>query len=365
MKLLYVTYIDFGENKTSGSLMRPQKMYQAFLDLGFEVKLLECQQNKYFERRKKVKEVFHWLENNTPDVCYIESPSGPIFNQIDIELIKMIHRKNIPIGYFYRDAFWLFNNKMKSIPWFKQKIIIYLNKYLIRILEKNVDIVYLPSESVKELFNFCKFKNMHLLPPAADLNFEIDNNAFLEKRTCIYVGAVTEVDGIADLIEAFQLLNSNNMTIKLVIICRKKEWDVIKDQIIDNNKYPDWLKIVHASGNYLKQYYETADLAIIPRKKNKYIDISMPVKLFEYIGFGKPIISTPRIETARFIKQNECGIICEDNVASIAEAIEMFYNDKELRNNLYTNVKKVAEKNQWSNRAQKVIDDLEEIKGKI
>ena len=40
MRLLYITYIDFGESK-SGSSVRPQKIYKAFLDAGHEVKLLQ------------------------------------------------------------------------------------------------------------------------------------------------------------------------------------------------------------------------------------------------------------------------------------------------------------------------------------
>ena len=43
MTILYITFIDFGEFK-SGSSVRPQKMYDAFRQLGHEVKLLEGQQ---------------------------------------------------------------------------------------------------------------------------------------------------------------------------------------------------------------------------------------------------------------------------------------------------------------------------------
>ena len=63
MKLLYITYIDFTENPKSGSAVRPQKMYKAFLEHGVDVKLLECQQNKRKQRKEKVKEILHWLDS--------------------------------------------------------------------------------------------------------------------------------------------------------------------------------------------------------------------------------------------------------------------------------------------------------------
>ena len=40
MKLLYITYIDFGDFR-SGSSVRPQMMYRAFKELGCEIKLLQ------------------------------------------------------------------------------------------------------------------------------------------------------------------------------------------------------------------------------------------------------------------------------------------------------------------------------------
>ncbi len=39
MLILYITYVDINSG-TSGSSVRPQKMYRAFLDAGHEVKLL-------------------------------------------------------------------------------------------------------------------------------------------------------------------------------------------------------------------------------------------------------------------------------------------------------------------------------------
>lgn len=37
------------------------------------------------------------MDSNTPDICYIESPIGPIFNQIDLKLIKKVHNMGVPI----------------------------------------------------------------------------------------------------------------------------------------------------------------------------------------------------------------------------------------------------------------------------
>lgn len=362
MQLLYITYIDFGTNKASGSSVRPQKMYDAFIKNGIDVKLLECQQNRRAERKKRVQAVLDWLDDNTPDMCYIESPSGPIFNAIDIKLIKKIKSKGIPISYFYRDSFWLFPHMMAELPWLKRKAIMWLNKRDLRVFEKCFDLVYMPTRGSEELFSFADFKKTDILPPAADMdNFPTDIGKEI-KRTSIYIGAVSEVDGTFAMIDAFKKLNEDaEDPYEIILITRPAEWEKAKEKL---GQIPLWLKVAHASGDELKQYYEKADVAIFPRQQNVYIDISMPVKLYEYVSFGKPVISTKRKGPKDFVEGEKCGLICGDSSDEIAEAVEKFYTDEALRMQLYANVKPAAEKNQWTSRASKVINDLIEIKRK-
>ena len=52
-KILYITFTDFGD-LSSGSAVRSFRMYNAFKNLGYDVKLLEGQQNKRKTRREKV-----------------------------------------------------------------------------------------------------------------------------------------------------------------------------------------------------------------------------------------------------------------------------------------------------------------------
>lgn len=360
MKLLYITYIDFDGKGKSGSSVRPQKMYKAFLQMGLDVKLLECQQNKFKERRKRVKEILHWLDNNTPDLCYIESPSGPIFNQIDLKLIKKVHDMGVPIGYFLRDAFWKFPILQKNISFVKKEIINAMCKRDLHLLMKNCDIIYFPTKSFAGLFNLKKIKHWDALPPAVDVEESlIEVHSKDLKRNCIYVGAVSKLDGTIELLKAFKKLNNEGCNISLILVCRENEWNKLNaefklNEIIDSK----WLKVVHTSGSELKQYYDLADVALFPRQSTLALEVAMPVKLFEYLSYYKPIISTKRTEVKNFIEKNHCGIVCDDDSASIAKAIEEFYANSTLRADLQKNVVETAMRNKWVDRAQKVINDV-------
>lgn len=357
MRLLYITYIDINGTASSGSSVRPKKMYEAFCRLGVEVKLLECQQNKRKLRYTKVKEIIRWLNLEQPDVCYIESPSGPIFNYIDIKLIKLLHKKKIPIGYFYRDFFWLFPEMMKGLSWWKRMLIVIMNKFQLSILRDNCDIIYFPSEGATGLFSFAKLNKSGMLPPAAEVRFDSMPNEQRLLRKCIYIGAVSEVDGTIELIQALELLNRDEEKNKigLILVCREKEWEKIKIRI---EEIPEWLDVRHISGAQLVQVYREVDVAIFPRQKDIYLDLAVPVKLFEYFGFGKPVISTRRTEVERFVNLYQCGLLCGDSAEAIAAAIKEFYEDANLQKKLYENVRVAAKQNRWEDRAKQVLKDL-------
>ena len=356
MKLLYITYIDFDGKGKSGSSVRPQKMYKAFLQMGLDVKLLECQQNKFKERRKRVKEILHWLDNNTHDLCYIESPSGPIFNQIDLKLIKKVHKMGIPIGYFYRDAFWLFPEKQKNINIIKRAVIYYLNLKSLYIIKKCCDIVYFSTESTKQLFARFNFNKCELLPPAAFI-IPCTKKQDDKKNTCIFVGGVSYDYGTDILIEAFKILNNNGGKYNLILICRENDYKNFFPEPLDF----EWLKVIHESGDALEKHYSLAEVGLMPARKTPYMNIAMSVKIFEYIGHGLPIISTNTTEMGKFVLENEVGIVCEDNPESLANAIEYFFSCNN-RCDMLRNVEKIAQKNTWECRAIQVMDELLKLK---
>lgn len=355
MRLLYITYVDINGTASSGSSVRPKKMYEAFCRLGVEVKLLECQQNKRKLRCTKVKEIIKWLNLEQPDICYIESPSGPIFNYIDIKLIKLLHKRKIPIGYFYRDSFWLFPKKMQGVPWWKRTLIIGMNKFQLSILKNNCDIIYFTSRGANELFSFAKLKKTEILPPASDVHFDSALTKQILSRKCIYVGAVSKLDGTIELIRAFEFLNKREICFSLILVCREPEWLKLQN---DMDEIPKWLDIRHVSGDQLIEVYNEADIAIYPRQRELYLDLAVPVKLFEYFGFGKPVISTRRTEVERFINLYQCGLLCGDSAEEIAVAIKQFYEDENLQKKLYDNVRVAAKQNRWEDRAKQVLEDL-------
>lgn len=361
--LLYIVFIDLDEEPKTGSAVRPVKMLKAFNNLGLKIKILSGWNNKIFERRKKVKEIITWLKTNKPKFCYIETPSGPFFCWWDLYLIKVLHKKKIPIGLFYRDAYWKFpefssNENNKEVKVIKNLIIKYMQKRDWNIFEKYCNQIYFPSESMLNHFNSpnkmvlepgCEYKNIN----------NPDENLFEHKvLNVIFVGGASKRYGTEELLGAVKLVNDNQIKINLNFCCPKEQWNkFILDNKIDINI--KGLNIVHKYGDKeLKKLYLEADFGIIALKRNIYNDFAVPIKLFEYLSYEKPILATKCIETERIIKKYDIGWIVADNENAIAEKMNELYEDNTEIIKKKRNCNKAIVENLWENRAKKVMNSL-------
>lgn len=357
MKILYITYIDFGDFK-SGSSVRPQMMYHAFQTLGCEIKLLQTQQNRRKERCAAVKEINRWLKENKPDICYVESPSGPIFQLCDLKLLKRIKRAGIPIGYFYRDAAYKFDNIfVKGKKTLKQYLIAWMSQRDVRFLNKTADLIYFPTISMAKYF---PFKQVKALPPACVGNLADKRGRKNEKR-CIYVGGVSKRYGSDTLLQAFDKLNPGGICeYSLTLVCREREVSYIPEEYL---KKP-WLTLVHTSGKEnLAKLYEKADLALYPIQKNEYNDFAFSVKLMEYMEFGLPVVAVNCEEAEKFIVKYSTGLTSQDNPEDFAAKIRDILLNEEIYD-CYTQAvyQAVQNGNCWKDRAQCVVQDLKQLK---
>lgn len=356
MRLLYITYIDFFKDAKSGSSVRPKKMYNAFLNEGHEIILLQTQQNKRKERRKAVKAVLDKLEKEKIDACYIESPSGPIFNGIDIKLIKNVKEKKIPISFFYRDAHWLFAASWLEKGKLKKFLIQMLHKRDMKVFQANIDQFYMPSKmACNELLKYYKFHNICELPPGAE-NDKIQK--YSKKKTAIYVGGCSYQYGVDFLIDVYCELNKNRCEYKLIIVTREEEWK----KMYPKGLVYEWLEVYYVSGKKLEDLYRNVDLALLPLRKNYYFDMAYAIKLFEYLSYGKPIISNDLETMGKFIRKYNCGLVYDGDKNSMKEAIIKFYENNQLAEALYENTVQACKKNTWEKRARTIVEDFSRAK---
>lgn len=355
MRILYITYVNM-EGASSGSGVRPARMYRAFLDEGHEVKLLSGAQStaERKTRRAAVAEVSRWLNDNRPDICYVESPAYPIMLRCDIALLKKIRRMGIPIGYFYRD----FYRKFPALYPRRRDFVGRLKELWLDILQRRTDralrcadIVYFPSAECARYFSY---KDMRPLPPAGEDHL---SERCPEAKTCIYVGGLQGGYGAGMLLQAFARLNRETNAYRLILVCRAAEWAELESPWKD----APWLEVHHVSGEALEPLYARAAVSVIPVCPTEYTHFAVNVKLFDYLGHGIPLVVTEARAIAAIVRENGIGLVVPYDPEAMADALQSVMDDPQKRKELEANCAAALRNgNLWVHRVRQITADLEE-----
>lgn len=352
--ILYICYTDIDNKKLlSGSSVRPAKILEAFKQLGYNVIALIGEQVKK-DRIYNIKKVKKIIDKTKIDFCYIESPTYPIIRHSDRALIKYINKKGIPIGYFYRDFYRkfpeLFPKRKNFTGFIKEKGLDFLQFLTDRVLNF-CDIIYLPSKECKYLFNY---KNMIALPPGGDNH--LNKKTF--NYTGIYVGGLSEGYGIDLLFNVFEMLYSINRKYKLILVCRKQEWDEVDSKY----KSVPWLEVLHLSSSELSSVYDRASFALSCKKKTRYNEFAISVKVFEYLSYGLPQLNVDSTAIKSFIDEEKIGFALDENPKLFVDAIERMRKDPKLYGEICSNIENaLLKRHLWVNRAEKISRDLEKF----
>jgi glycosyltransferase involved in cell wall biosynthesis len=90
-----------------------------------------------------------------------------------------------------------------------------------------------------------------------------------------------------------------------------------------------WVAITSPKFSEVFAATSRASLMVIPHPPNEYMDVALPVKLFDAFAIGRPVVATPRTETAQIIRSGGAGWVTEgDGVDALAETIVQALSSK-------------------------------------
>jgi glycosyltransferase involved in cell wall biosynthesis len=334
------------ESLDSGSSVRPAKMLEAFRSLDYEVDTVLG--NKQ-ERRQSIKNIHK--KDTEYSFCYSEPTTWPLHPVIDYNLYWYLYRKNISTGVFYRDLYWQFldyfdHSGMKY--WELQ----FRYRLDLAVMKRIGDVIYVPSTSFGEQLDT---PTTPLPPGGIDQTSASDPSPQLQQL--IYVGGVSERYG-SELLSKVQKVVAANQDIILDLVTRKSEFQSLPDKVHQRFQ-SDNVTVHHVSGDDLIPLYKRADAGIIPLIPDSYNNIAMPVKLYEYLSYGLPVITTNLNEVASFVQSTDCGIVCNADSDDLAQAIITLSKDNQLYQQKQQNAVQALKENRWINRAKKVASDLQ------
>lgn len=188
--------------------------------------------------------------------------------------------------------------------------------------------------------------------------FEINNNTWRNKENEIcYVGSITKVRGGNEMIDALTFTNT-----RLNLAGNFSPYNYFNE--LSSKK--GWEKVNYyglVSREEIKKIFEKSMLGVIfLHPLRSYID-SLPIKLFEYMAAGLPVLASDFQLWREIIEEGPCGICINPfNNTEITNAINKIISNKEYAEFLGKNGRELIEKKyNWENEQLKLISFYKEL----
>jgi glycosyltransferase involved in cell wall biosynthesis len=219
-------------------------------------------------------------------------------------------------------------------------------------------------EGIVELYNISDEKivviengvNTELFKPLnkGDVKYGLDGNY----NYVGFSGSFARWHGLEDLIRSAPLILKEVENTKFLLVGDGPMKEQIIQMVNDLNLKDSFIFIDRAPYEEVPKYVNAFDVCVILKKK----DIpGSPLKLWEYMACGKPVIAT-NTEDFRVLEENNAGILVDpEKSEEVADAIITLLKNKELRDEMGKNGRKyVVENRSWESVARRVAELCEQ-----
>ena len=171
--------------------------------------------------------------------------------------------------------------------------------------------------------------------------------------TLLYSGSLMKEKGVTELINVVEELRNEGLHIEIVLLG-------LPQIELPSVKMP-WLTSSYVSFPELQDYYDRASACVISFPRNHYFDMVAPVKLFDYMAAGKPVISLRLTEISRIVDAYSCGYVVDGFEEMKGLIKDLYRSPAALEDAGRRGRSAVEEEFNWGKRVEQlkaVVDDL-------
>ena len=352
--LFHVPY-PLNPNATSGSGIRPYRMRLAFEQLGYQVWEISGQARARAAAMRRVRKAvrdgvrfaFAYSESSTLPNMFA-GPTRVPHPLLEARFFAFCRRHRIPLGVFYRDVYW--RQARVSASAAGLRTLVFRLGYLLDLVVYRalVDRIYLPSMDMADRVPLLRKQSCVALPPGSDV---VDSAVPDDPATLFYVGGLGEyyrlqacVGGVGAVPEA-----------GLVICTRPEQWQRCRGEY---EPLPAGVSVVHAEGSGLERYFDRAAIGVLFMEPIPYRQFASPLKLYEYLAHGKPVIATEGSLSARVVEGTGTGWVLPYEPEALRQLLIRLREDPSEYEAARRRVLQVRLEHTWQARAGQAADDL-------
>lgn len=281
---------------------------------------------------------------------YVESSSS-LPGPADLLFLAAARALRVRVLTFIRDAYQLFP-EYYPLDSLKHRIGRHAFLPAFRALARVSSAVAFPSRGLARavLGDTDRATSAPLLPPGARLPevAALDPTA----RGILYVGSLAHAASGGDLLlEAMRLARQRGHDLELICVAPPGQGP--------GEPHPPWLDLVRASGPEIDRLLPRVRATVTPRRRTPYNDLAVPIKVFEYLGYGRPLIVTDASETAAIVQAAGCGVVVADTPEGLAAGIEAVASAGPRQLARWGKAaRRAAAANSWDARAARILELL-------
>ena len=152
-----------------------------------------------------------------------------------------------------------------------------------------------------------------------------------EQPTVGMVSGAAPGRGIEALIEASTQIRRRipGLRLNLWLVSTGPESQEYLARIRDRSTRDPWISVDTIPYRELSAALARATVLTIPHPPGDYLDVALPVKLYDSMAAGRPLVVTPRRETRTIVEQHGAGVVADDDsVDALTAAIESLLVDE-------------------------------------
>ena len=176
----------------------------------------------------------------------------------------------------------------------------------------------------------------------------------------IYTGALYKAFGISDLLDAMDLIIKKHKNTKLVLVGRyiEKEMKGFNEKIEAYGLKDNVIFVGLQPYSEIPKFINSADICVNPFPGNPICRAGSPVKVFEYMLCGKPVVHSDLECVEDVVIDGKTGLFYKaDNIQDLADKINTLIENPKLRKELGGAAEKlILEKYTWDKLGDKLIE---------